>query len=189
MMSRQRCRAVTGRILASKQGQTFPNARCAREEMVPSQVATAKRPRPLLWNRVALPSCFVRGCLSWVGGSSSALALAIDLTPLVTWWPVGCSVLDLYGGLRARLRAVLRRCPHPVEGVRPSCPTEQTDKAFHVMSFCIPAARITAKFYVQTRPSGFGRAFQRTVDVAPCMMSRVFLYNYEVEYMCDGAIL
>lgn len=111
MMSRQRCRAVTGRILASKQGQTFPNARCAREEMVPSQVATPKRPRPLLWNRVALPSCFVRGCLSWVGGSSSALALAIDLTPLVTWWPVGCSVLDLYGGLRARLRAVLRRCP------------------------------------------------------------------------------
>lgn len=138
-------------------GQTFPNARCAREEMVPSQVATPNN---------ALARCCGTGLRCHLASSVAVclgsegrhrLALAID--PLVAcrlFCTVICSLLTAQGSPQG-CAAVLGL------GVRPSCPTEQIDEAFHVMSFCILQHASRLNF---TCKLGHRRAFQRTVDVS-----------------------
>lgn len=150
MMSRQWCGAVTGRIPASKQGQTFPNARCAREEMVPSQVVTGPH------GTNALACCCGTGLRCHLASS-----VAVCLGSEGRHRP------------RARLRA---GCAASMPASRPRGPALLSNGADRRIFPCDvilhPAARITAKFYVQTRPSQ--RLFKRTVDVAPCMMSESF---------------
>lgn len=145
MMSRQWCGAVTGRIPASKQGQTFPNARCAREEMVPSQVVTG------------LARCCGTGLRCHLASS-----VAVCLGSEGRHRP------------RARLRA---GCAASMPASRPRGPALLSNGADRRIFPCDvilhPAARITAKFYVQTRPSvGFSKGLLMLLRVL--MMSESF---------------
>lgn len=130
-------------------GQTFPNARSAREEMVPSQVATPNN---------ALARCCGTGLRCHLASSVAVclgsegrhrLALAID--PLVAcrlFCTVICSLL------RARPRLCCR-----LGSWGPALLSHGADRrGFSCDVILHPAARITAKFYVQTRPSaGFSK--------------------------------